>query len=79
MSIAADQRSACFQVVVTDDAIFDPNEVFEVSVSVAGELAVVRQGLGSAQITIVDDDPADKVHNFLPDVAIGGEATKTLQ
>ena len=56
MSLTAAQPRSCVQISINDDAIFDPNEQFDVVLGTSTAGATVRSGLERAQVTIIDND-----------------------
>ena len=53
VSLSADQLRACVQVSIVDDMLVDPDEVFDVSLTISTGVAI-RQGRGVAQVNIVE-------------------------
>ena len=48
--------SDCVTFVVTDDFVFDPEEVFDMVLNTSTPYAIVRPDNTFAEVTIVDDD-----------------------
>ena len=61
VTLSEAQTRACVTFTVTDDAVFDPNEVFDVNLATTTSFATVRSDRSSA-VVIIDDDGGRELH-----------------
>lgn len=56
VTLSAAEPTFCIQIPIVDDAIRDPDELFEVVLTTSFASVVVRPSLSSAPVLITDND-----------------------